>query len=230
MVRDMIAQGCKRYFSDVSENEAANQGKGDVESIAGAEGGDEDRTNDDGDIWDVTKAKPVTLDFFKIPANSSSLTSSPLNEAAENSEDRGSTLCRIRIFISNVATIPGLLKEWYVSKPGKLSIDDRDYKYKAAWRISSQRSSMHKRKKVFIRFMRYSLMEQLKLQRDEACAFLEQYRIDHKLSMFGMRSNLTKTNEKEKVIEAIQQRILAGRICEKPVFPGEHHLKMSNLI
>ncbi|GEQ67845.1 hypothetical protein JCM33374_g1511 [Metschnikowia sp. JCM 33374] len=113
-------------------------------------------------------------------------------------------------FLLQVKNIPDILKEWYESKPGKPSIAQRDKEYKAAWRTSTTRQSAHKRKKVFISFIR-RLQQNLDLRRDEACELLEKFRKDHKLGMCKMRTKLENETEKEEVFKDIKEKCRPGQ-------------------
>lgn len=55
------------------------------------------------------------------------------------------------------STVPELVEEWYVSKPGSPSIKERDVLYRSAWRKGDK--YIHKRRKVVITFIEKEIQD-----------------------------------------------------------------------
>ncbi|GEQ70446.1 hypothetical protein JCM33374_g4123 [Metschnikowia sp. JCM 33374] len=227
---NLIEQGCKRHFYDLLEHEGNNHDKRHEELLRELKQVKQQNTQ----LQEIIDKKldmilfGMSLNQNQSPSTASSHitdTAAPLVQSSEvhdaqrsgENQKNGRPEKKIKTedprfqgpefsLLLKVASIPDLLKEWYDSEPGKPSIEERNRLFKAAWRSSDQKTSLHKRKKTFVAFIHDTLQPKLNLQRDEACMLLETYRKDHDWSMNTMRETLESKKSRNKLFNDIRER------------------------
>ena len=83
--------------------------------------------------------------------------------------------------MENPREVSRLLIEWYISRPDKLSIEERDERYGTQWRLGARKDT-HKKKYAIISLVSY-LAHKLKLPKHEVGTVVDDYRMSRKWSV-----------------------------------------------